>query len=225
MVNWLGWGSLDTVSRIHSWAEIVGIVLLGLLVIAEAVTFKYSARKDTLTEQQQSADKRQHDEEIARLHLQTAELTADAEKSRAAIAEATARAAEANRIAEGERLARAKLEGKLANRRLNDEQIKSLSVEIQKLNLQIKTIKVTRLGDDEAYEYATSIIVSINRSGIYAAVSDIGTTAPPQYGLRATPELRAAFENAGIHVDATVAGVEGLTSFPEIFVGLKRTPF
>lgn len=72
MPDWPGWDSLGTVSRIHSWTEFSGIILLGLLVIAEAITWRYSARKDFLTEQQQTTEKRQHDDEIARLHLDTA---------------------------------------------------------------------------------------------------------------------------------------------------------
>jgi cell division protein FtsL len=83
MPDWPGWDSLGTVSRIHSWTEFSGIILLGLLVIAEAITWKYSARKDFLTEQQQTAEKRQHDDEIARLHLETAQLTQSAESLKA----------------------------------------------------------------------------------------------------------------------------------------------
>ena len=49
------------------------------------------------------------------------------EEARAASAEANARAAEANRIAEGERLARVKIEEKLAPRSITPEQIAGLS--------------------------------------------------------------------------------------------------
>jgi hypothetical protein len=83
-----GWDSLDTVTRYHSIAEIAGIVLLGLLVIAEVMSYRYSHRKDYLTDTK-------HDAEIARLHRETAALTADANKSRAEIAQANARALEA----------------------------------------------------------------------------------------------------------------------------------
>jgi cell division protein FtsL len=73
MPDWPGWGSLSAVSRIHNWAEIAGIVFLALLVVAETITWKYGNRKDSLTEQQQTAEKQQHDEEMARLHLETAQ--------------------------------------------------------------------------------------------------------------------------------------------------------
>ena len=49
---------------------------------------------------EQTDTQQRYDAEIARLHLRTAGLTADAEKSRAAIAEANARAAEATQKAE-----------------------------------------------------------------------------------------------------------------------------
>jgi hypothetical protein len=87
-----GWDSLEAVTRYHRWAEIIGIVVLALLVVAEVAAYRYGQRKDDLTTQQQDATDKRHDEEMARLHLQTAELTADAEKSRAAIANSNARA-------------------------------------------------------------------------------------------------------------------------------------
>ena len=83
-----GWGSLPAVTRYHHWAEIIGIAVLALLVIAELASFQYGRRKDDLTDQR-------HDEEMARLHVEAARLSADAETSRAQIAEAQARTAEA----------------------------------------------------------------------------------------------------------------------------------
>jgi hypothetical protein len=102
-----GWDSLLAVTRYHSWAEIAGIVFVGLLVVAEVVTYQYGHRKDDLTEQQQTATKKRHDEEMTRVQHDTAlanekaaELGKEAEMARASIAEANARAAEANQHAQ-----------------------------------------------------------------------------------------------------------------------------
>jgi len=48
------WGSLESVSRVHRWAEVAGIVILGLLVLAEVLALVYGRRKDTLVERQQA---------------------------------------------------------------------------------------------------------------------------------------------------------------------------
>lgn len=157
--------------------------------------------------------------------LQVAALEVEIEKEKSEIAKANAQAAEANRIAEGERLARVKLESQLASRRLSPEQVNNLSTALKNLGLPINAVQITRLGDHEAHEYATSIAVAISNSGIYAAMRDVGTLSPPQYGLRVTPDLKSAFDNAGIAVDALMRASEGITPVSAIFVGLKSPPF
>jgi hypothetical protein len=67
-----GWNSLPAVTRFHNWAEMAGIVFLALLVVAEVVAYKYGHRRDILTGQQQTATDQRHDDEIARVHLETA---------------------------------------------------------------------------------------------------------------------------------------------------------
>ena len=69
-----GWDSLPTVTRYHGSAELAGLVFVALLVAAEIVAYKYGHRKDDLTEQQQIATNHRHDEEMARLHLETAQV-------------------------------------------------------------------------------------------------------------------------------------------------------
>ena len=110
-----GWDSLPTVTRYHNWAEITGIVVLFLLVIAEVISFQYGHRKDDLTERQQVTTNQRHDEEMARLHVEAARLSADAESARAAIAESKAREKEAE-------LKLAQLEKEITPRAINDEQ-------------------------------------------------------------------------------------------------------
>lgn len=43
-----GWNSVGTVSRIHGWFEIAGVVCLALLVVAEVFAYIYGHRKDDL---------------------------------------------------------------------------------------------------------------------------------------------------------------------------------
>jgi hypothetical protein len=83
-----GWDSLPAVTRYHSWSEMAGIVFLALLVIAEIVTFKYGHRKDDLTEQQQIATQQRHDEEMARVHLEAAQINERAARLEKEAAEA-----------------------------------------------------------------------------------------------------------------------------------------
>jgi len=113
---WPGW---DSITGSHWWsnayffASIVSLILLGVF---EVVSHRYSERKDELTAIEQADTQRRHDEEMTRIHQDAARLTAEAEASRAQIAEAHARAAEANQKAEEERLARIKIEERLAPR-------------------------------------------------------------------------------------------------------------
>ena len=205
-------------SNFYFWASIIALISLGIM---EVVSHRYSERKDELAAIEQSDVQRRHDIEMTRLHRESDQLKADAERSRAAIADAVARAAEANRVAEEERLARVKLEAKLASRRLLPEQIKNLSIALQNLHLQVNVIKITRLGDHEANEYATSIIDAVKGAGLNPTLLDIGTMAFPQYGIRVTSDLKPAFDLAGITVYALISGPGGVTLPPEIFVGLK----
>ena len=77
-----GWDSLSTVTRYHNIAEIAGIIILAGLVVAEVAAYQYGHRKDNLTEQQQRGTEQRHDEEMARLHLDTAKANMAAEELR-----------------------------------------------------------------------------------------------------------------------------------------------
>jgi hypothetical protein len=74
-----GWDSLPAVTRFHNWAEIIGIVAVAILVVAEIIAYQYGHRKDDLTAQEQLATNQRHDEEMARLHLETANANERAE--------------------------------------------------------------------------------------------------------------------------------------------------
>ncbi len=82
-MSWIpGWDSIagaNAGSNFFFWASIGALILLG---VSEIVSHRYSERKDYLTAQEQDATQRQHDEEIARLHLETANANNAAEELR-----------------------------------------------------------------------------------------------------------------------------------------------
>jgi hypothetical protein len=101
-MSWIpGWDSIESAGWWSNFYFGAGICALLCLGVFEVISHRYSLRKDELTSQQQDETQRRHDEEIARLHLETAE---------------------ANAKAESERLARVKIEERLAPRRLTDPQ-------------------------------------------------------------------------------------------------------
>lgn len=124
------WPSLETASWWFDKASIalVGSLLFGLVATVIIVWMGITKEHhwDLLREQSER--------EIAGINKQAEQLRADAEASKADIAKANERASvanqaasEANKIAEGEKLARVKLEIALAPRRLSTEQRKKLS--------------------------------------------------------------------------------------------------
>lgn len=95
-MGWIpGWESIQATgwwSGFFFWASIVSLIGLG---ISEVASHRYSERRDELVETQQRVEKKQHDDDRARLHLEAVKANADAESARAEIAEANARALEA----------------------------------------------------------------------------------------------------------------------------------
>ena len=150
-----GWESLPTVTRYHNWAEIAEIVVLAILVIAEVVSFGYGHRKDDLTERQQTATNQRHDEEMARLHVEAARLSAEAESARAAIAESKAREKEAE-------LKLAQLEKKVTPRVIDDEQAGML---IEKLKLFSGVPFAVESDPAAEYAFVNRVIEVLQRSG------------------------------------------------------------
>jgi hypothetical protein len=121
-----GWDSIAGTgwwSSFYFWAGIIALLSLG---IAEVVSHRYSERKDELVDIEQAATQRQHDEAMARVQHDTAEvheraarLEKEAAEARAAIAGANERAAEANQKAQEAILELAKFK---APRVLTEEQ-------------------------------------------------------------------------------------------------------
>jgi hypothetical protein len=83
-MSWIpGWESVAAAgwwSGFFFWASIVSLIGLG---ISEIASHRYSERKDELVAENQLIEKRQHDEQIAGLHLATAQANEEAAKARA----------------------------------------------------------------------------------------------------------------------------------------------
>jgi len=86
-MSWIpGWNSVADAgwwSGFFFWASIASLIGLG---ISEIASHRYSDRKDELVTDQQRVDKKNHDDEIARLHLETAQANERAAKLQEAAA-------------------------------------------------------------------------------------------------------------------------------------------
>jgi multidrug efflux pump subunit AcrA (membrane-fusion protein) len=95
-MSWIpGWNSIAGTafwSGFFFWASIASLILLG---VTEVLSHRYTERHDELAAIEQTDTQRRHDEEMARIHLETKRLTAEAEASRAQIADAQAGAEKA----------------------------------------------------------------------------------------------------------------------------------
>lgn len=140
MVRWPSWNSLEDVSRVHSISEGVGIAILFLLGFAEIVSMIYNHQRDRL--QSQVDLKRQ--EEIARLGLETARLSNDAETAKASIARANADAAVATARAAEANLA---LEKYKAPRRLTADQVRHVTNALKRFAGTPFDMEVSQTGD------------------------------------------------------------------------------
>ena len=78
-MGWIpGWDSIASAgwwSGLFFWGSIISLIGLG---ISEVASHRYSERKDELVERQQLVEKKEHDDEIARLHLEAANATKEA---------------------------------------------------------------------------------------------------------------------------------------------------
>jgi hypothetical protein len=151
---------------------------------------------------------------------------AQARTLNAAVADANARAAEANRVAEEERLARVKIEAGLASRRLGPDREPKFIASLIAFRGSLPAINVTILGDLEAREFGVDLAKAIQRAGVPVRFDETGVMVPPPYGLLITDTpsgaLKAAFEAAGV---PQVTYASAVSAVPTILVGLKPPAF
>jgi hypothetical protein len=228
-VSWIpGWDTIAATgwwSGFFFWASIVSLIGLG---ISEIASHRYSERKDELVTQQQLTEKKQHDDQIARLHLETANADARA-------AEANKKANEAQERTEAERLQRIKLEQQVAPRRFGPENLKEASQKLTGLAGHLANVSSYSL-DLESALFAGQIVDLLKNAGL--AVTDNRSSILPMGGFsigvhmsgsdkKAVEEVALvlwAFSNAVVKIDAAPSPLQGqdaATSPISILVGAK----
>jgi hypothetical protein len=161
-MSWIpGWDSIAAAtwwSSVYFWLGIVALLALG---ISEVVSHRYSERKDELVSEQQAAADRQHNDEIARLHLEASQ--------------ATQRAAEAD-------LARVKLEEKLAPRQLSLAQRNELIDRLKRFPGMIAHFWIYPAGTADTYWFGDLLYNLVQGAGRDAAKWILTTGIPSPVG-------------------------------------------
>jgi hypothetical protein len=167
MSNWIpGW---DSAAGASLWSNIffwVGIAALLVVGISEVVSHRCGERKNELVREQQAATERHHDEEMARLHLETdqaSERAVDLEKETAA---ASVRAEELKLALEKEIAARPPRTISPENRE------KILSALKADPAPKGHIVVVWKLFDQEAFQFGQQIISLLNDGGFDAVPGD-----------------------------------------------------
>jgi hypothetical protein len=80
------WNSLESVTKIHRWAEIAGMGFLFLLFLAEVIAYRASSRKDELTEKAEHARVEEADKKLAEVQQQQAQRALSDEQKRLLVA-------------------------------------------------------------------------------------------------------------------------------------------
>ena len=147
------WPSLEAASRVSDIANFFFIASLVAGVVSTVAIVWMAGVKEAHWD----ALRKDSEREIA-------ELTRETEIARSQIAEADAKAAEANEKAETERLARVKIEQRLADRVLTDEQLTSIANKIKEFAGQ--EYDVTPYWDlKESFAIANRISIGLERGG------------------------------------------------------------
>jgi hypothetical protein len=174
------------------------------------------------------------DEESAAQRLEIARLDSEAEAARGAIAEANARAAEANEKAEQEQLARLTLEQSLAPRSITVTQGEALVAELKDFDGQVCEF-VTYGDDKEAVALAGQINAVLRAAGWKVEPSKGWLAFMLEFGLSAMVDPAAgeqtrkaagafaqAFNKQGLlSTDTTAAGSTGKPDTILVRVGKK----
>jgi hypothetical protein len=227
-MNWLpGW---NTIAGAHAWesaffwGSIIGLILLGIM---EVASHHAAQRKDELTEQQQTETQRRHDEDMAALHLQAANLERDA-------AEANESAAQANERAENTRLEQERMKQIVKWRTIDPADLNALIAELAKGSGEVDLGDIP--GDPESEYFALKIIgdafIAANRSsdtlkwhahlrGWHGSAMFFGIAIPGPENEQVTI-LRRAFSAA--HIEFSTEDLPDETSPVSIGAGLSWTP-
>ena len=116
---------------------------------------------------------------------------------------------------------------KFAPRRLTDSDARSLRAALAKVRSMVPEVSITRLGDMEAYLYASDLMAAFEAAGIRVVVNTIGQVTPPMYGVvvyedQTNGVIASSLAQAGIQARVEALGTR---LAPQIVVGLKPSPF
>lgn len=152
----------SSLASAESWLSIIGSAkLIAAFLVAIGVAIEFGG--DWVAKPFENIIEDARKLELTKLTKETVRLSAEAESSRAAISDANARAAEANKIAEGERLARLKLEARVAPRRIRGEQRQKMVAVLSAARPSGVAI-VSRLLDSEGLDFAEDIAAAFKAS-------------------------------------------------------------
>ena len=205
---------------------IVAAIATAGTVVAGITQNRLNARIGAEKDHQLSISQSEASDRIAGANRLVAEANERGAAAQARAAEAEARAAEANKAAEGERLARVKLQASLASRRLGREEASRLTASFSKIQTRVPTIKITILGDQEAHTFGMELAQAIQAAGIEIQFYETGVMFPPRYGIQvedtADGRLKTAFASSGL---TDIQYFLTSSNTPSIIVGLKPPPF
>jgi hypothetical protein len=157
-----------------------------------------------------------------------AQLNREAGEARKAAGDAMERAASLQKQAEDERLARMKIEGRLAVRTISEKDYFDLIAALKPHGGAV--VEVSRLiGDMEAEPFGARIISALEESGWSVRVSGAGVRMPPVYGLQCAvneglPAGRALAQAFKSLPTAHIVSNPELPVVARIVIGLKPPP-
>jgi hypothetical protein len=196
--------------------ERIGLCCFGIAILAEIVAYPYSRRNDLLSDQENAVQRYK----IAILENSTQKLRTDADI--------------ASKQAEGEKLARVKLEKQIQPRTINQSDREKLGEELKKFAAALKGRKVkmsSQIGDAEGMVFSLEIVDILTRAGI--AIEDVGLGRVEGVGrvimganvtgpLADEEFIRSLAQGLTTHANSAVNG-ESKATYPDIaiMVGVK----
>jgi hypothetical protein len=219
-VSWIpGWSSIAGTawwSGFYFWVSICALIALGM---AEVASHRYSDRKAELTAAEQEAIQQRHDEDMSRLHLETAQ--------------ANERAAELANEAAQARAEQERLKAQLAWRTLSPQVLSQLEEPLSRHPGKINVQHVAN--DPESLYLAIQFANLFGKANWQVQMLSVTMMGAAVFGLflpdstsADTAVIRGIFQTA--HVDfatgalpqATMAMGGTIQDAPILFVGSKR---
>jgi len=203
----MGWNSIDGLSSVMRTANWVIAASVLVTFVCTVVVIVADKKRESLTREADLA--KEH--EIALINQSASD--------------ANARAAEANRIAEQERLARLRIEERLAWRRVSPKEHSAIVAALKQY--AGTRVYVVKLGDPEAGVFADDLMKTLTDSKWAVAERDMGTVVPTPYGLQCridetTPAGKSLAKALSSLPTAQIVPVSGSDAL--LIVGLRPQP-